>query len=203
MSGGGGWGEKQGLLSLDPQTTYTHTDGTDLEFSGESLEEQQASALGNIAGPGSWIRFFVRKDPLLPDYEERGIVKPSNPWSKNVTFGTARDTIDTVNNERIVVGQDKLVGYRPGHFGCQSYSGMFLRRKLHLDGPEITTKIDMPGSYIYAYDKLATSFVSKQRLEQLTGEGPPVQITKPEDLETEESDTGKGLLAMYQVIEQQ
>lgn len=104
-----------------------------------------------------------------------------DPWAKGVTFGTAKDTVDM--KESKVVEQDEKVVFRAGHFGCQSYSGMFLRQKLHQDGPEVTTKIDMHGSWVYSYDVLAASLVDERRLELLTGSKQlqPLQEREPED----------------------
>ncbi|KAF4626155.1 hypothetical protein G7Y89_g12006 [Cudoniella acicularis] len=57
VSGGGGWGLKQGLLSLDPETSYSNIDDI-LPDSSMSFQEQQSSALGNIAQSATFAGGF-------------------------------------------------------------------------------------------------------------------------------------------------
>ncbi|PYI10292.1 V-type ATPase [Aspergillus sclerotiicarbonarius CBS 121057] len=86
MSGGGGWGKKQGLLSLDPETTFIETEGDGLleleglfavreahpvsdvpppppAFFDMPQLEDSLSTLSQAAGPGDYIQFFVSVEP--------------------------------------------------------------------------------------------------------------------------------------------
>jgi hypothetical protein len=156
VSGGGGWGAKQGLLSLDPQTKYNTVNEARFDFSDASLEEQQTSALGNIAQEGASIQFFVagkhRENGESVAYDVTGIVR------KTVVLGGVPSTVDDVpksNQEN----PDKKLYSLPGHFGCVSESGIYLQDKdlISMSTGEITstepkavpqTKIDLPFSYV-------------------------------------------------------
>lgn len=176
VSGGGGWGAKQGLLyehpepcvlsrhlsftwwnanikahrSLDPQTTYTTVNEARFDFSSESLEEQQASALGNIANEHSFIQFFLAKESKRESKDQK-----ERPISSSVSIGTTPSTIDEIS---IPVGND-VRGLEdlysiPGHFGAVSESGMYYSSNTihHLPTKDriersVKTKIDVPYSY--------------------------------------------------------
>jgi hypothetical protein len=69
LGGGGGWGEKQGLLSLDPHTRYSddtssaspfnHVLDNDDGRSSSSLFEQARRRLGEVARPGDYVQFLT------------------------------------------------------------------------------------------------------------------------------------------------
>ncbi|ESZ95834.1 hypothetical protein SBOR_3776 [Sclerotinia borealis F-4128] len=69
VSGGGGWGSKQGLLSLDPQLTHEDIASARFDHSPHSIEEGQDSTLGNLARRGDHIQFFTINPNKLKDYE--------------------------------------------------------------------------------------------------------------------------------------
>ncbi|KAK3941577.1 hypothetical protein QBC46DRAFT_458267 [Diplogelasinospora grovesii] len=62
LSGGGGWGLKQGLLSLDPQTRYSNPDQEDVESFIRSFKGEDDSP-GSIVTPGSYVQFLVEPIP--------------------------------------------------------------------------------------------------------------------------------------------
>jgi hypothetical protein len=156
LSGGGGWGIKQGLLSLDPQTTYSTSNESRYDFSEGTLDEQQTSALGNVAQQGAFIQFLVAAkhdeavDPLIEN--ERGYVDSA---LGSTVVGVVPSTVDEIhdmsqNEDQQVPKLDVQVYLN--HFGCVSESGMFLQRKGERDKsmtPAIETKIDLPYSYVY------------------------------------------------------
>lgn len=77
LSGGGGWGSKAGLLSLDPQGE------SDVEEFAENFENNLFNAAGHpgeerrpqtgIAAPGKYVQFFVAETPVKDATEARGI----------------------------------------------------------------------------------------------------------------------------------
>jgi hypothetical protein len=163
LSGGGGWGVKQGLLSLDPQSTYSEISEARFDFSTGSMEEQQASALGNIAEPDAYIQFFI-----LDNKNARGrplrSPKPASVdiWQMTTVVGTIPSTIDDQRFDSLgpQKARDAKVICQAGHFGALSEAGMFLsapsieqRAPKGRDGvikkPAILSKIDLPYSYIY------------------------------------------------------
>jgi hypothetical protein len=152
LSGGGGWGVKQGLLSLDPQTTYSTNTESRYDYSEGSLDEQKVSALGNIAQEGAFIQFLVAaksQDPVEsleetePEYVES--------TRRSTVVGVVPSTVDDIHDEQQERPAFDLQVYL-GHFGCVSESGVFLRvirEKVSAKKAEVETKIDLPYSYIY------------------------------------------------------
>ncbi|KAB8299076.1 hypothetical protein EYC80_001198 [Monilinia laxa] len=69
VSGGGGWGAKQGLLSLDPQVTYEDVSPATFEYTPYSTEHGQGTTLGNLARRGDYIQFFTINPDKLKDYD--------------------------------------------------------------------------------------------------------------------------------------
>jgi hypothetical protein len=160
VSGGGGWGAKQGLLSLDPQKTYNTFNEARFDFSDASLEEQQTSALGNIAQEGASIQFFVagkhRENGEAIPY---GVYDVAGITRKTVVLGAVPSTVDDVPKSNQEARGKKLYSL-PGHFGCVSESGIYFEDKdlISMSTDEITsteqnaiphqTKIDLPFSYV-------------------------------------------------------
>jgi hypothetical protein len=163
LSGGGGWGAKLGLLSLDPQSTFNEISEARFDFSTGSLEDQQNSALGKIAELDAFIQFFVANTtaPVVP------FAKPSvyrDVWQQTTVIGTVPSTIDDPRTGKADSSTDNYVTYQKGHFGAVSESGMFLSTfpaksgnngdKIAKDLP-IHTKIDLPYSCVYRDMRLA------------------------------------------------
>ncbi|KAK9794531.1 hypothetical protein SCARD494_05601 [Seiridium cardinale] len=71
LSGGGGWGAKQGLLSLDPETSYTRPDQDNLDdFIKAFKTRNSGDPSQGIVTPGSYILFCAQ--PELPELPEPG-----------------------------------------------------------------------------------------------------------------------------------
>lgn len=97
MSGGGGWGAKQGLLSLDPQMTYEDVVSASFEYTDQSMEKAQDSTLGNLARRGDHIQFFTINPSKLKEPESSMDIPES-------TETTEADSIvdDKVARERLL-----------------------------------------------------------------------------------------------------
>lgn len=170
VSGGGGWGPKQGLLSLDPQTKYDTT-----EVSSGIPGEQDVTSLGNLAQPGASIQFLAVDKDLPPPIPGRKVQPISQ--RKSIVFGTIPSTIDEIPNVSSEEQKPKYTS-RVGHFGCVSGSGIFYRHDrpkpkedTKVDAgsksPEepdpnqevhstlIHSKIDLPYSYVYIDGRIA------------------------------------------------
>jgi hypothetical protein len=143
VSGGGGWGIKQGLLSLDPQTRYNVGDDADVDsfirsFTGEASPE-------GILSPRFWIQFFVELSP--PELSPSDITNNHCPMP-SIIFGTS----STNSEARSTSGTP--VEVIEEHFGGVSAAGLFLEATpqpgdvLDEQGP-IHTKIDTPNSYVW------------------------------------------------------
>ncbi|KAM0252135.1 hypothetical protein ACHAQJ_007875 [Trichoderma viride] len=126
LSGGGGWGAKKGLLSLDPQRVH---------FSLSEEEEMQnfiqSMNGGGFTPQGSQVQFFMSA-PALPDSTE--------PFAPGVAFGVAGDVAVPKDTEPIN-------GFIGQHFGALSNSAIYLSGKGLPDGKE--TKLSVPHSRVY------------------------------------------------------
>ncbi|QSZ32110.1 hypothetical protein DSL72_001679 [Monilinia vaccinii-corymbosi] len=194
VSGGGGWGAKQGLLSLDPQVTYEDIASPRFDYTPQSIEEGQDSTLGNLARRGDHIQFFTINPDKLKEYEapmeDLASAEPSSSdssvsdekvalekyitrepaktdlnlresldltWSHRSVFGVVPSTIDKLPKSDTAEESTARVpffSFRKGEFGAVSESGIFLhsshQKRLQDTGYEhISTKIDMPYSYLY------------------------------------------------------
>ncbi|KAK5628454.1 hypothetical protein RRF57_004169 [Xylaria bambusicola] len=144
LSGGGGWGLKQGLLSLDPETSFPVPGrDDDMEMFIRSFEQRNnAEANTGLASPGWSLLFCV--EPRVTSTEAL-----SGQWlasAKSWHFGVAPHLDHALSPS----SQPGLVEIINDHFGISSAAGLYL--KTH-PGKEIaykqgfTTKIDVPGSY--------------------------------------------------------
>ena len=139
VSGGGGWGLKQGLLSLDPQTRYSMPDEEDVErfirsFKGESSPD-------DVITPGSYIQFFV--EPIQSP-QNTSTVSRSELAHPEIVVGTcaAADEWASAVDDGVQIVMD--------HFGALSAQGMFISSSPDtIEGDrtatEISTKIDAPN----------------------------------------------------------
>ncbi|KAI4127377.1 MAG: hypothetical protein LQ347_004629, partial [Umbilicaria vellea] len=74
LSGGGGWGgAKDGLLSLDPHSTYKQSEQASLLLIPDDgdLEAEKLAMLGDVVKPGDVVQFFIDLpiDRLMPKKE--------------------------------------------------------------------------------------------------------------------------------------
>lgn len=157
MSGGGGWGLKQGLLSLDPDISLSMSASMSQNFnSSNSLNDDQIQALGNIAKPGSWVQFLISQNitlSRLTDAVDLGTKGSEFESATNLYFGCIASTVDDIpqplsDPSTSSEGKDTQVstnGYR-GQFGAMSEAGIFIRAIE--DGVVTSSKIDVPNSEI-------------------------------------------------------
>ncbi|RFN45208.1 v-type c subunit family protein [Fusarium flagelliforme] len=136
LSGGGGWGAKKGLLSLDPQRTH---------FSLSEEEEMQrfiqAMDGGNFVPVGSKIQFFAST--------ETSATEPTGAQETGVVFGTA-SRVETETDAESSQPEAQLL---EDHFGALSNDGIFVTSS---DAAAVTTpgfnndwKLNVPNSRIY------------------------------------------------------
>ncbi|KAK4244800.1 hypothetical protein C7999DRAFT_16975, partial [Corynascus novoguineensis] len=142
LSGGGGWGAKQGLLSLDSQTAPVTDEDKDLQSFIDSFRGGPAGGGGGgIIPAGSYVQFFVEGAYPRPEQymrpQHRRFDPEDRPRSLTTVFGT----------RGAVIGASPLEAVRPFHglFGAISSEGVFVtgRKKaedevLTLDEEELT-----------------------------------------------------------------
>ncbi|KAM0252033.1 hypothetical protein ACHAP5_001358 [Fusarium lateritium] len=136
LSGGGGWGAKKGLLSLDPQRTH---------FALSEEEEMQrfiqAMDGGNFVPVGSKIQFFAST--------ETSAAETVGDRETAIVFGTA----SKVESEADSQSSQPEATLLEDHFGVLSDDGIFVTSA---DAAAVTTpgfnndwKLNVPNSRIY------------------------------------------------------
>ncbi|KAL0253030.1 hypothetical protein SLS55_010480 [Diplodia seriata] len=115
LSGGGGWGKKAGLISLDPTTSAQDVQSAQPMPTGETSPAIQGS-LEAAAKPGSYITFFTSPASSLdvPKYEPDTSV-----------FGTLPSSIDDIPDT--TTEGPPGIDFWPGYFGALSEKGMSLK----------------------------------------------------------------------------
>ncbi|KAL9120058.1 MAG: hypothetical protein Q9187_003387 [Circinaria calcarea] len=143
LSGGGGWGNKQGLLSLDPDSTF-HRPGNNTNGvfgDGHDSQSEQHEAFGEVVRPGDAVRFLLFNDRRVPQDEVHSHFTGSQPLMligpPSFRIGTIPSTIDGLPDSGKPLNKaadmpDYIVF--KGHFGALSETGMSVEIKTY--GPE-------------------------------------------------------------------
>ena len=167
VSGGGGWGLKQGLLSLDPQTRFDSDEDRDVDdfirafgemegLQGHASSSSQSSA---IVSPGSQVQFFTsvatgfEPGQRLATLAQSAMAFP--PPNSTAVFGTmapeeSEDMPASASTDAPI--ELKLV---QGHFGAVSAAGMFVESGETHEGEKhqgrlgYCSKIDAPHSFTW------------------------------------------------------
>lgn len=156
LSGGGGWGKKAGLLSLDPD------EGFGAEAASENAREQAALSeendflpnfglLRDVFSPGDSIQFFIAPDlEQIPQGEGKAQREQDPDRLSSIDFGVIPSTVDDMPTEAAQTEQEgpDMIQKFVGHFGALSEAGLSLVRQPSSPkpGPVSRTKIDVPFS---------------------------------------------------------
>lgn len=132
VSGGGGWGRKQGLLSLDPENTLAESEGQSLEAFVNSWNERGTQSSrgtdigshtlsGNAVTPGSYVQFFVQPFGHVPKQLSATSPQSAGALTSRHYFGISSDCPDSpcIPAETVAVHCD--------HFGAASTKGLYIR----------------------------------------------------------------------------
>lgn len=170
LSGGGGWGKKAGLLSLDPDVAYSSRElradrGWEFDFDDESegaVQRQQRQALGEIVAEGESIMFLIAPYELSVDAGTEDVSARKRSFNRTMgfvrradraaVFGVVPSTVDAVPE---LVGstdaddptRDSPLGveHHPGLFGALSETGMAVTLVEKDAKRTVTqTKLDVP-----------------------------------------------------------
>ncbi|KAI1416798.1 hypothetical protein F5Y13DRAFT_153089 [Hypoxylon sp. FL1857] len=147
LSGGGGWGLKQGLLSLDPETNYSLPDQDDVEMFIKAFQERDSpNPSEGLVTPGSYLMFCIEPHCTIKEIGSSQQISPAT------VLGVAPN-----NDQELDAGNlsDKQVDIVDDHFGVISKTGLFLKALPHMTGindtdksarqPQaFTTKVDFP-----------------------------------------------------------
>lgn len=148
VSGGGGWGAKKGLLSLDPQVShFAFTEEEEMQRFMRTMENS------GFAAPGSTIQFLMSMAHPPP------MAEGSLP---SFVFGVPGQEVEqpevtTPDEERCFIG---------GHFGALSSDGVFMapleKAEKLPDGLAEEMKLSVPNSRVYiANEKEGMSTLGK------------------------------------------
>ncbi|KAJ6005010.1 hypothetical protein N7540_012809 [Penicillium herquei] len=158
MSGGGGWGKKQGLLSLDPEVAFPAMLPTDqavnldqvfdpssradepLEmpsFLENGLIGEDLSHLSQVANAGDFIEFFVSVEPSYSHNVELE--------SKRYCFGVMSNAEEP--DHQVISSEEKHLELVANTFGALSEKAITYTQPILQEGKtgESTTKLDIPG----------------------------------------------------------
>ncbi|KAH6692318.1 hypothetical protein F5X68DRAFT_57603 [Plectosphaerella plurivora] len=142
LSGGGGWGKKAGLLSLEPDTKFAmpgDEEGLDSfmrSFAGGDAESHDL----DVVAPGSVIQYYVQ--PLL---EEQATQGGDETFKAGAVFGTSRWFTEDVASSSS--GSEWVT--MPGLFGGVSETGLYISdSQAGEDGGLMQTKITVPDTFV-------------------------------------------------------
>jgi hypothetical protein len=154
LSGGGGWGKKAGLLSLDPDSQYSTRElrseqGWEFNFEGSTDEEMMESgrkqAFGELVKEGEAIGFFLSRPeghdlPLLEAVDNDPQRLRSSFF---LSFGVNPPSVGRVPTKPAAPGCESLYTYHARQFGLLSEGGMAVT--MTKGGETLTqTKLDVP-----------------------------------------------------------
>ncbi|KFY85551.1 hypothetical protein V500_08322 [Pseudogymnoascus sp. VKM F-4518 (FW-2643)] len=166
VSGGGGWGIKAGLLSLDPETKFGSGEARyDFSQPGSALDSdaEQTRALGQIAKPGSYIQFLIAHQQLdqlagaTPSLNNAEQLEPREVdcTIPSILLGCIPSTIDDIPLPPLEMSGDQArrelaVAYN--QLSILSEQGLYLRREdaEQAHKPAHFTRVDIPGGVIRA-----------------------------------------------------
>jgi hypothetical protein len=163
MSGGGGWGKKQGLLSLDPEVSFSGTANRDelvalsqifdpdnlptdtLPSLDKGITVDDLSLLSQVATAGDFIQFFVAVEPTyshIKVLDEAG----SPEVAVSYYFGMVSDSMELDTHEGGSTVKDLVA--MPYRFGALSEKAIAYSQPMKGAGSE-STKLDIPGSRVH------------------------------------------------------
>ena len=183
LSGGGGWGNKQGLLALDPDSSF-HKPKTEFKGvfgDGYDIEAEKREALGEVVRPGDVVRFLVLVERRHLRTKVHSKFTGSQPLMLNgppsFHVGSIPSTIDEMPlTEDPLPETANFPDYIicKGHFGALSKTGMSIELKTHGPGGAtfhgarkvglvVQTKVPSMTSYeVYRYGSRIVEAIGKQ-----------------------------------------
>ena len=131
LSGGGGWGEKHGLLALDPDSDYSrHHPASGPSFGNEQdAKAENYGALEEVARLGDVITFYVYSSPS--DANRADLHAPTF-WSSSrgvtatLTFGSLPSTMDAMDTAAVEDDSEPGLIVEENNFGMLSEQGISL-----------------------------------------------------------------------------
>lgn len=159
LSGGGGWGVKEGLLALDPDSDFSDGNGMQLDFEdGQNTTLRKFQGFGELVKSGDQVQFLILRPPISVK-----VPKDHFPYfitSPSVCLGTVPAKMDVVPNQSVGFGQSDPpadFAFFHNHFGMFTEHGMTLKVETHPSndsrhsgapqvGSIMQTKLDAPDT---------------------------------------------------------
>ncbi|KAL9096057.1 MAG: hypothetical protein Q9165_001579 [Trypethelium subeluteriae] len=150
LSGGGGWGKKAGLISLDPGNGQASA----FQIKDDNMFDDpiDGKALTEIAKPGDYIQFFVPPPASSQEYEILYRKTPAGEESvendsQQLSIGVVPSMIDEQTTFQ-PVSQQKTAEFSTSVGGCtiltESALDLRFERKIDSQRDIHTTKLDVP-----------------------------------------------------------
>lgn len=206
LSGGGGWGKKAGLLSLDPDPEYSVRDlrrdeGWEFDFEVDG-EEAKKKALGEVVKEGEAVAFFV-----APRHTPAAFERQTKVWRDieagewGCIFGAIPSSIDALPWSQSSPPAQPRVTHAPNLFGALSEGGLAIttrttdlpqqRSKEKDVEPPLSlaqTKFDVPFSHLVvkglSREEHIESEASRARAEEIAGGRPQARLKRQRDGES-------------------
>ncbi|KAF1849404.1 uncharacterized protein K460DRAFT_90347 [Cucurbitaria berberidis CBS 394.84] len=167
LSGGGGWGKKAGLLSLDPVPASDALDQLNAHDLPSILSDPEdfASTLTPVIHDGDFIQFFtlpnskidVEANYQLDSLEKLTVLPKQNSWGWE--FGTIPSTADSMpgGSWQHTTSTSRKVSVFENSFGALAEGGLTLTRRFPGkeggSSPSVgTTMVDVPFSRFWAVE---------------------------------------------------
>lgn len=148
LSGGGGWGNKSGLLSLEPSVDYTQKK-SDSQFDLDG--DDPMSFLRGIASPGDRIVFYIGIGESEVSSRAEGDETPAPRDDGHALFGVIPSSADQMPS--LADGTAKHgsnVTNLSGQFGMMSETGLSIRMSGDAQGSASRSRIDVPFTRLTA-----------------------------------------------------
>ena len=136
LSGGGGWGNKQGLLSLDPDSSFRRPTKTPSNGFGDDfdVEAEEREALGEVVKQGDIIHFWGVRAKDLSQSRMPNLLGETWPTTvqcnPSLGFGSLHSNIDECKavgaSNCTVTNHPDFIVFK-GHFGALSETGISVK----------------------------------------------------------------------------
>ena len=131
LSGGGGWGEKHGLLALDPDSDYNrHHPASGPFFENEQdAKAEDYGALGEVASIGDVITFCVYSSPSdanRADLHAPAFLSTSRSVTATLVFGSLPSSMDAIDTTEVEDDSGPGLVVQENSFGMLSEQGISL-----------------------------------------------------------------------------
>lgn len=143
VGGGGEWGAKASLLSLDPKTSHKPESEThELDRFMRSFNGEQ-DAKDAIAQPGDYVQFFVERDAKQIPPGKHDKLKAESGYPP-VRFGCGDMHMRDIDQSSGILGKAQTEYLCSDHFGAHSAEGIYVS----CSRPGPNAKMDVPGATV-------------------------------------------------------